>query len=404
MVVKMEDYDYFKNKRTDRIYLSKLIEQKAYKKREDGELQEIVRPLRIISKVIQCQEGHQFIKDGKEVSLRITPGGKQEIKAKFYEDTRGITTLTIQKYTTKTGMPHQSSFTFIGNEIETLYNFIRNIPIIPVKDKRGSKIDDRFIQEIVLTREQAIKLLSEKPDIIKEVIENQITKSEIINLGYRKKQLKVFERFLHEENYFDEIKLKLGPNKRDEDVWQKFFESNTWIFGYGLEYIFNSQLDEKKLEQVVSGSSFWSPGKRVDALLKSQGIINSLCFGEIKTHRSKLLKQSQRSYRPETWAASDDLSGGIGQIQRTVQKSIESIKTKIQMKNKQGDLTGEELYLYHPKSFLLIGSLGEFEGPSGINEEKYSSFELFRKNIFNPEIITFDELFERAKYIVQSAN
>ena len=83
---------------------------------------------------------------------------------------------------------------------------------------------------------------------------------------------------------------------------------------------------------------------------------------------------------------------------------MENIKTKIQMKNKKGDLTGEELYLYHPKSFLIIGSLSEFDGPYGINEDKYSSFELFRKNIFNPEIITFDELFERAKYIVHSSN
>jgi hypothetical protein len=138
--------------------------------------------------------------------------------------------------------------------------------------------------------------------------------------------------------------------------------------------------------------------------LKSQGIVNSLCFGEIKTHRTKLLKQLQKPYRPEAWAISEELSGGIAQIQRTVQKSIENIKTKIQMKNKQGDLTSEELYLYHPKSFLIIGSLSEFAGPNGINEEKYSSFELFRKNIFKPEIITFDELFERAKYIVQFSN
>ena len=41
--------------------------------------------------------------------------------------TRGITTLTIQKYTTETGAPHQSYFTFTGQEIEILYNFIRNV-------------------------------------------------------------------------------------------------------------------------------------------------------------------------------------------------------------------------------------------------------------------------------------
>ena len=97
------------------------------------------------------------------------------------------------------------------------------------------------------------------------------------------------------------------------------------------------------------------------------------------------------------------MAGGVAQIQKTVQKSIESIKTKTQVKNEKGELTGEELYLYHPKSFLIIGSHHEFESEYGINEEKYSSFELFRKNMFNPEIITFDELYERAKYIVKTA-
>ena len=37
-----------------------------------------------------------------------------------------------------------------------------------------------------------------------------------------------------------------------------------------------------------------------------------------------------------------------------------------------------------------------------MNEEQYSSFELFRRSLNSPEIITFDELFERAKYIVES--
>jgi hypothetical protein len=31
---------------------------------------------------------------------------------------------------------------------------------------------------------------------------------------------------------------------------------------------------------------------------------------------------------------------------------------------------------------------------------KFRSFELFRRNIWRPEIVTFDELFQRAKFIV----
>ncbi len=58
--------------------------------------------------------------------------------------------------------------------------------------------------------------------------------------------------------------------------------------------------------------------------------------------------------------------------------------------------------MYQPRSFLVIGSLSEFHTVHGVNEEKYSSFELFRRNLKSPEVVTFDELFERAKYIVES--
>jgi len=37
----------------------------------------------------------------------------------------------------------------------------------------------------------------------------------------------------------------------------------------------------------------------------------------------------------------------------------------------------------------------------GVNQERYRSFELFRRNTTSPEIITFDELYERARFIVE---
>jgi hypothetical protein len=58
------------------------------------------------------------------------------------------------------------------------------------------------------------------------------------------------------------------------------------------------------------------------------------------------------------------------------------------------------VFSYRPKSYLIIGNLSEFKTDLGINQEKYSSFELLRKNMISPEIITFDELYERAKFIV----
>lgn len=66
-----------------------------------------------------------------------------------------------------------------------------------------------------------------------------------------------------------------------------------------------------------------------------------------------------------------------------------------------GNPTGEDAYAYMPKSFLIVGCLREFVTEHGVNEERYRSFELFRRNTASPDIITFDELYERACFIVQ---
>jgi len=397
------EYDFFLNKRMDRIYLSKSLETTILKPIEPEGLTEIKRYFRIISQVFESEE-HQFIKKGKEIVLRVTPKSRQEVIAKFYEDNKGIFVLQIQKFSSDTGKPHKISFSFVGDEIAKLYNFIRNIPLLPIRGKEGEKFDDKYLADVLLTREQFSKMLTEYPgllDMVNEVLKNDLNQKDLIALGHRKEQLNKFESLLYDDNFFAQEKLDLKL-KSDEAVWQNFFEANTWILGYGLNYIFNSALEGKKLEQVVKGYDFNSSGKRVDLMMKTRGLINSLCFGEIKTHKTPLLKKVSDAYRRECWAVNDELAGGVAQVQKTVQMSIKNIETKTEITDNNGDSTGEQLYLYQPKSFLLIGSLNEFIKDSNINQEKFSSFELFRKNIFNPEIITFDELFERAKHIVQN--
>jgi hypothetical protein len=46
-------------------------------------------------------------------------------------------------------------------------------------------------------------------------------------------------------------------------------------------------------------------------------------------------------------------------------------------------------------------ALGEFQTANGVNVPKYRSFELFRRHTWRPEIVTFDELLQRARFIVE---
>lgn len=228
----------------------------------------------------------------------------------------------------------------------------------------------------------------------------QVQAEDITELNCRKIALGEFEKLLTDDTYFALCQQRLKTNARPEDVWQDFVERNTWILGYGLNYVLNSPLEGQRLEQVVKGYDIAASGKRVDALLKSQGLVSSLAFGEIKTHKTPLLKKVADPYRSEAWQVSDDVTGAIAQLQRGLQKALYSLSEKLEPKDSSGERTGEKLYLYRPRSFLLIGSLYEFQGTVDINEDKFSSFELFRRSLSSPEILTYDELFERAKHIV----
>ena len=291
-----DDYEYFKNKRADRVYLSRSLSWKQRRKDENSETQQFERPFRIVSKVVDCAESHQFFKDGKQISLRITGGTRQEIVAKFYEDTRGVFTLQIQRYTVESGSPHNTYFTFVGEEISTLYNFLRNTALLPLADENSAKLDDRFVSSLVLSRQQALALLASQPGLAEELVRTKVSVRDVAELGHRRTQLAEFAQLLEDQGYLATRRDGLGPNKGPEAVWQDFLENNTWIFGYGLNYVLKAPLDGAKLETAVRGHDFLGSGKRVDALLKTQGLVSALSFGEIKTHKASLLKQVVQPY------------------------------------------------------------------------------------------------------------
>lgn len=385
-----EEHEYFNNKRPDLTHLSK-----AFPSFLSGDN----RKLRFISRVFDEPELHEFVEQKGEIVLYVTPAERQEVKAMFYEDTREIKHLTIQRFTRRTGKPHKKThFTFYGESLEKIYKLLRVIECLTIEKEGKDWLDDELLNELLMSADKKERFFRDNIALVKKFAENKITESDVVALGYRKKQLEIFEQLLNDEQYFEKTGQEWGKHGK-EPVWQQFFENNSWIFGYGLNYIFTSRLDDLRLEQTIAGFNFTQAGKRADALMKTRGIISSLCFVEIKTHSTPLLKK--RSYRTECWPISDDLAGSVSQIQKTVQEAIKGIKTKIEPTTTCGNPTGETAFIYQPKSYVVIGSLDEFITDDGVNEQKFSSFELFRRCIVNTEIITFDELFERARFIVQ---
>lgn len=379
----MDDY---KNPQAGKTYISPKLDA----------FRDPTKKVRIASKLIESPDAYTFAKVRDEVVLRHKENAKSYITAKFIEDSRSMFVLNIQKYTVGTHNPHSLSFSFVNEEISKLLEFIQNIQSVNLDRSSPMNIKDEELKKIILSDSQAKKIIQENQELLTEVLRSEVTKEDIISVGFRKKQLEWYEKLLNDSKWFEEIQDKKGTTK--EGLWQYYFEKNPWIFGYGLGYIFLEGLDDKKLEQVVQGHNVNSHGKRVDALMKTKGIISNLCFVEIKTHTTQLL--DSKPYRTGCWAPSKELAGAIAQVQGTVASAVDSLTNKVSLNDKLGNPKGEDIYNYQPKAYLVIGSMGEFSTENGINKDKLRSFELFRKNISSPEIITFDELYERARFIV----
>ena len=92
------------------------------------------RPLRIATRANSQSEGYDYGKEKGEVVLRHKEDAATCIKAKFMEDSKGLVVLTIQKFKPENNEPYGSGFSFIGDEISKLLEFIDQIRSIDLGD------------------------------------------------------------------------------------------------------------------------------------------------------------------------------------------------------------------------------------------------------------------------------
>ena len=376
--VGFEEFEYARNRVPHRLYVSKRYNvpgkntcyRNAWKRLEAGPLKELV-------------------KNGDEVVLYETATGIQQIKARFIEDGRRITHLHVQRWNTKSGNPIGEQFVLYGEQITRLIEFLNSIRLLEIPGPTKFNPNEADLRLVSMSDTAAIKLLEGRPELVAEFARSQITTEDVVALAYRRDQLGTFSQMLDR------------GSELSEDDWQQFFENNQWIFGYGLSYIFTTGLDGRKLQQTIRGSSLVAPGKIPDGIMKSRAAVSALCLVEIKKSSTELLRAGQ--YRPGTWAPSTELSGAVAQCHESLRAAAEVLDTHHRFTDDQGNLTGEELMSVQPRSFLVVGSLGQFQTEKGINSARYQAFEGFRRNLRQPEILTFDELYERARFIVDHA-
>lgn len=163
-----------------------------------------------------------------------------------------------------------------------------------------------------------------------------------------------------------------------EKKWQKFFSKHNWVFSY----IFSYPVILVEDEAYVGGKNLSNKNGKVTDFLVKNAITENVAFLEIKTHKTRLLG-SKRAYRGnDVFSMSADLTGGIAQV-LDQRDNFQKEYYQHRGKSKQSFDT------INSKCVVLMGTIKD------LSASEVKSFELFRSNSKDVEIVTFDELLAR---------
>lgn len=176
------------------------------------------------------------------------------------------------------------------------------------------------------------------------------------------------------ESFIDRFHGMLAEG-HGESVWQKFFDTYPLI----LSLAFGCPIIKVGQQASVGGRKLFGTGEKITDFLMKNKMTNNAAVVEIKTPGEKLVT---REFRSGVFSPSGALSGSMVQAldQRyQFQREIFGIRTKSGI---------HDIETYAVQCCLVIGTM-----PKGEDEKK--SFELYRGNSKDVQILTFDELLEK---------
>ncbi len=182
------------------------------------------------------------------------------------------------------------------------------------------------------------------------------------------------------EQYDSYLKQK-NETKKLENKWQDFFKEHSWIFSL----LFAHSMVLFQDQAYVGGQRIDRKGGRYADFIYKNNLNDNVAIIEIKTHLTPLL--NKRLYRRASgiYSVSQRLSGGL--IQVMDQKDV--------LLKEWRNVTKENFVPFEPKCLVIAGMLKTLT-----KDEQMKSFDLFRNNLRNVEIVTFDELRDKTQIIL----
>lgn len=170
-------------------------------------------------------------------------------------------------------------------------------------------------------------------------------------------------------------------NNSDEEFWQKSLAEHSFV----LEQVFSWPVSIVNEKAYLGGKSQLNTGGNVVDFLMKNRLTQSAALIEIKTPSTRLLGGEYRN----VYNTSKELSGSIMQIlnyKHSLQENFASLT------NRLGGLYDS----VNPQCAVIIGNASvELDDSS-----KIKSFELFRHQFSGLLVITFDELFNKTRQLI----
>ena len=167
-----------------------------------------------------------------------------------------------------------------------------------------------------------------------------------------------------------------------EEFWQESLTEHSFV----LEQVFSWPVSIVKGKAYLSGKSYLNTGGNIVDFLMQNRLTQNAALIEIKTPSTLLLGPV---YRGSVYNTSNELSGSIMQTlnyKHSLQENFTSLT------NGQDDVFDS----FNPQCAIIIGNAGvELNDKS-----KTKSFELFRHQFPGLLVITFDELFNKTRQLI----
>lgn len=313
------------------------------------------------------------------------------LKANFSGIDQGIAnatnlTMSFYAYEKQTGQPIFSEKLNI-EQIRELYNHLNQISIITDSSKSTS---GKFIEmtDKNITIDNISEWYEESPDICQDLLIKLLSSKwklswqDLQNLIDRKEQFRLF-KWIVENNQIviNDLKTKYWTSQTEKTI-ENFLKDNSWILWLSLDSVQYNGIDEtldkiKRVQEQVQG---W-PEHNFDIVTETTVLnIVELKLADKKLFNSWLDAHNNPKWNPEFF----EYVTQIQNYKRVLEQIWDSPLIPIWKK------------VIFPSTYLIVWKL------SDMDENQKKVFDMYRKNLKEPKIFTYDELLERAEKIANS--